>query len=261
MLKAILRGYLDGIVSVISAPLLRDRLIVGLDLSDRSEAEEMVARLGDGVNFYKIGYQLALGGGLSLISDLRAMGKNVFLDMKLLDIDNTVARAVENALRLDVAMLTIHAYPQVMRAAARVAAGSDLALLAVTVLTSMDSADLCEAGYQATPEQLVTLRAQQAMEAGFDGLVASAQEAKKLRQLMGADKLLVTPGIRLAKADDDQKRIMSPAQALGAGASHLVVARPIIQAADPLAAVDAILADMARAFSEKWEPVFGQKTR
>jgi len=232
-------------MSALAALPMRDRLIVGLDLSDRSQAERMVARLGDTIGFYKIGYQFALAGGLSFIADLRAMDKHVFLDMKLLDIDNTVAKAVENALRLDVTMLTIHAYKQAMQAAARASAGSDLILLAVTVLTSMDEADLREAGYQASPEQLVALRAVQAMEAGFGGLVASAREAKKVRSLIDANMALVTPGIRLTPATDDQKRIMTPANALAAGASHLVVSRPIIQAPDPLAAAQAILADMA----------------
>jgi len=226
---------------------LRDRLIVGLDLSDRSQAEKVVAQLGDAVGFYKIGYQFLLADGLQFITDLRTMGKHVFLDMKLLDIDNTVAKAVENVLRLDVAMLTIHAYPKAMHAAAQAAKGSDLTLLAVTVLTSMDKVDLEQAGYQTTPEQLVALRASQAMEAGFGGLVASAWEAGKLRSLIGADKVLVTPGIRLQQVDDDQKRVMTPSKALEAGASHLVVARPIIQAADPLVAAEAVLFDMVKA--------------
>jgi len=267
---------------LLRAPLLRDRLIVGLDLSDRSRAEAMVTQLGSLVSFYKIGYQLALAGGLQFIADLRRLGKHVFLDMKLLDIDNTITKAVENVLKLDVNMLTIHAYPQAMRAAAQVAKGSDLTLLAVTVLTSMDDADLREAGYQSTAEQLVIRRAAQAMEAGFGGLVASAQEAQKLRALIGDDKALVTPGIRLehfpksrnrfldkkcgekqtvetqisdsikshcalSTPDDDQKRVMTPAKALHAGASHLVVARPIIQAQDPCAAAKTILANMESA--------------
>jgi len=224
---------------------LAHRLIVGLDVPDRAAAEKIVDRLGDAVSFYKIGYQLAFAGGLQFIHDLRKLGKRIFLDMKLLDIDNTIAKAVENILRLDVSMLTIHAYPQAMHAAARAARGSDLTLLAVTVLTSMDEDDLRQSGYQTTPEALVHLRAARAMEAGFGGLVASAQEAGALRRLIGADMALVTPGIRLTQArGDDQKRVMTPSAALKAGASHLVVARPIVQAPDPLAAARAILADM-----------------
>jgi len=240
------------------APLsANERLIVGLDVPDRAQAEKIVDALGSEIVFYKIGYQLAFAGGLQFITDLRHLGKRVFLDMKLLDIDNTIAKAVENILRLDVSMLTVHAYPQAMRAAAQVAKGSDLVLLAVTVLTSMDAADLREAGYQTSPEQLVSLRALQAMEAGFGGIVASAQEARTLRSLIGMDKFLVTPGIRALSphsphtpqtraASDDQKRVMTPAAAIEAGASHLVVARPIIQAQEPLLAVRAILADMIR---------------
>lgn len=231
---------------------LQDRLIVGLDVPDWATAAKIVEQLGDTVNFYKIGYQLAFAGGFHFIHDLRRLGKRVFLDMKLLDIDNTVAKAVENILRLDVSMLTIHAYPQAMRAAAKAAKGSDLTLLAVTVLTSMDESDLAQAGYQTTPAELVKLRATQAMEAGFGGIVASAQEASILRPLIGKDKAVVTPGIRLEQAiNDDQKRVMTPAAALAAGASHLVVARPIIQAADPRRAARAILNDMAKAISEK----------
>jgi len=224
---------------------VQDRLIVGLDLPNRQMAEKIVECLGDEVNFYKIGYQLAFAGGLQFIHDLRNMGKRVFLDMKLLDIDNTIAKAVESILRLEVSMLTIHAYPQAMRAAARAAEGSGLVLLAVTVLTSMDKDDLAQAGYQTTPERLVSLRATQAMEAGFGGIVASAQEASALRSIIGGGKALITPGIRLGGSNDDQKRIMTPAAALAAGASHLVVARPIIQAANPRLAVQAILTDMS----------------
>jgi len=227
---------------------LKERLIVGLDLSDRQLAEKIVDALGDDVGFYKIGYRLAFSGGLGLIADLRAMGKRVFLDMKLLDIDNTVAQAVESILRLDVTMATLHAYPSAMRAAAHVAKGSNLVLLAVTVLTSMDSADLREAGYQETAKQLVARRARQAFEVGMGGIVASAQEAQELRPIIGDNMALVTPGIRLQTVNaDDQKRIMTPSAALCAGASHLVVARPIIAADNPKATTRLILSDMKTA--------------
>jgi len=226
---------------------LAHRLIVGLDLPDRHIAEKMVEQLGDTIHFYKIGYRLAFSGGLGLIADLRAAGKSVFLDMKLLDIDNTVAQAVESILRLDVTMLTIHAYPQAMRAAARAAQGSPLTLLAVTVLTSMDSTDLQEAGYhQTTPGELVALRARQAVDAGLGGIVASAAEAHILRPIIGDNMALVTPGIRLGHvSSDDQKRVMTPNAAIQAGASHLVVARPIIAAKNPKEAAQQILAEMA----------------
>jgi len=223
-----------------------ERLIIALDVADTAQARALVAPLGDTVRFYKIGYQLALAGGLDLARELIAQGKSVFLDMKLLDIDHTIARAVENAARLGVTMLSLHAYPKAMRAAAAAAQGSPLCLLGVTALTSMDAEDLREAGYSGTPEELALQRARQAVAAGMGGLVASAREARALRKIIGPGMALVTPGIRLpGAAAGDQKRIMSPGEALRAGASHLVVGRPVVQAADPKAAALAVLADMA----------------
>lgn len=229
-----------------------DRLIVGLDLPDRAAAEAMVERLGDTVSFYKIGFQLALAGGLPLARDLSRAGKKVFLDMKLLDIENTVEKGVESAIGLGVAMLTVHAYPQVMRAAARAAHGSGLTVLGVTVLTSMNQSDLDEAGYATPLPDLVARRAAQAGEAGIGGIVASAAEAAAIRAIVGPGMAIVTPGIRPSFADaDDQKRIVTPADALKAGASHLVVARPVIRAADPARAAETIKAEMAAAFREQ----------
>ncbi|MDO1580768.1 orotidine-5'-phosphate decarboxylase [Rhizobium oryzicola] len=223
----------------------RDRLIVGLDVPSISEAETVVKTLGDTVSFYKIGYQLAFAGGLEFARDLIRDGKNVFLDMKLLDIDNTVASGVENIVKMGVTMLTLHAYPKAMRAAVAAAKGSNLCLLGVTVLTSMDDADLREAGYEYDPHTLVLTRAEQAKAAGMGGIVCSAEEAKAVRQIIGPDMALVTPGIRPKGADaGDQKRVMTPADAIAAGSSHLVVARPIVKAADPLASAKAILAEM-----------------
>ncbi|MCM2291701.1 orotidine-5'-phosphate decarboxylase [Allorhizobium sp. BGMRC 0089] len=223
----------------------RNRLIVGLDVPTVGDAEHLVDRLGDTVSFYKIGYQLAFAGGFALAGELAKSGKQVFLDMKLLDIDNTVASAVENIVRMGMTMLTLHAYPKAMRAAVEAARGSGLCLLGVTVLTSMDDADLHEAGYDRTAENLVRLRAQQAREAGMGGIVCSAQEAEAVRSILGPDMAVVTPGIRPAGADKgDQKRVMTPADALSAGASHLVVGRPIIRAEDPKAAALAILQEM-----------------
>lgn len=224
---------------------MRDRLIVGLDVAEIGQAEKLVGQLGDTVSFYKIGYQLLFAGGLEFAGDLVRSGKNVFLDMKLLDIDNTIASAVENIVKSGVDMLTLHAYPKAMRAAVAAAKGSDLCLLGVTVLTSMDGEDMKEAGYNDTPETMVLKRAKQAREAGMGGIVASAAEAASLRKLIGPDMALVTPGIRPQGSDKgDQKRVMTPKDAILAGASHLVVARPIVQAADPLAAAKSILAEM-----------------
>lgn len=229
----------------------KDRLIVGLDLPSVKAAEALVDRLSDHVTFYKIGYQLAFCGGLELTKELVAAGKRVFLDLKLLDIDNTVASGVESIIKTGVSMLTLHAYPKAMRVAVEVAQGSDLCLLGVTVLTSMDQTDLAEAGYHMTPEQLVLKRALQAKECGMGGVVASAAEAQILRKTIGKDMAIVTPGIRPLGSDtNDQKRVMTPATAIDAGASHLVVARPIIKADDPLKAAIAILTEMQSAIDQ-----------
>ena len=226
----------------------RDRLIVGLALPTIAEAEKAVAALGDAVSFYKIGYQLAFAGGLDFARELAADGKKIFLDMKLLDIDNTVAKGVENIVRMGVTMLTIHAYPKAMRAAVEAARGSSLCLLAVTVLTSMDEQDVIDAGYEYDPHTLVLRRAEQAAAAGMGGIVCSAAEASAVRAIVGPDLAVVTPGIRPAgAAHGDQKRVMTPADALAAGASHLVVARPILGAPDRLVAARSILAEMAAA--------------
>jgi orotidine-5'-phosphate decarboxylase len=225
---------------------MRDRLIVGLDVPTVAEAEAVISELGETVSFYKIGYQLAFAGGLDLAGELVRSGRQVFLDMKLLDIDNTVAKAVENIAKMGVSMLTLHAYPKAMRAAVAAAKGSDLCLLGVTVLTSMDGADLFDAGYIDDPQTLVLKRARQAREAGMGGIVCAATEAAAVRDVIGPDMALVTPGIRPAGSDKgDQKRVMTPAEALRAGASHLVVGRPIIAAPDRQGAARAILAEMA----------------
>jgi orotidine-5'-phosphate decarboxylase len=226
----------------------RDRLIVALDLPDVAAAEAMVARLGDSVSFYKIGYQLAYAGGLSLVRPLSAAGKKIFVDLKLHDIGNTVARGVESIASLGATFLTVHAYPQTMKAAAEARAGSDLKILAVTVLTSYDDADLHAAGYRLGVSDLVEARARQAQELGIDGLVCSPEEAASLRTIMGDRMKLVTPGIRpVGAAVGDQKRIMTPARAIAAGADYLVVGRPVMEAADPKAAADSIVAEIGQA--------------
>ena len=226
----------------------RDRLIVGLDIPTIGEAEAIVKALGDDVLFYKIGYQLAFAGGLEFARDLAADGKKIFLDMKLLDIDNTVAKGVENIAKMGMSMLTLHAYPKAMRAAVEAAEGSGLCLLGVTVLTSMDEQDVIDAGYQYDPRALVLRRAEQARAAGMGGIVCSAEESAAVRDIVGPDMAIVTPGIRPAGSEaGDQKRVMTPYDALKAGSSHLVVARPIVKAADPKAAARAILDEMLTA--------------
>jgi orotidine-5'-phosphate decarboxylase len=223
----------------------KDRLIVGLDLPSVEQAEAMVARLGDSVSFYKIGYQLAYAGGLPLVRRLADQGKKVFIDLKLHDIGNTVARGVESIAKLGATFLTVHAYPQTMKAAVEVRAGSGLKILAVTVLTSYDDGDLHAAGYRFGVSDLVEARAQQAQLLGIDGLVCSPEEVASLRKIVGHQMHLVTPGIRPAgTATGDQKRIMTPARAIAAGSDYLVVARPVIEAADPKAVAEAILAEI-----------------
>ena len=232
----------------------RDRLILALDGPTLAEAEAMVAATRGAVGVYKIGHQLAFTGGLGLAERLLAAGEKVFLDLKLLDIDNTVAHGVESVSRLGATYLTLHAYPKAMRAAvaAKAACGGSTKLLAVTVLTSMDDGDLAEAGYAGTVTGLVATRAAQARAAGIDGLVCSPEEAERLRPIVGPDMLLVTPGIRPAgSASDDQKRIMTPARAMRAGADLLVVGRPILTAPDPRAAAEGIVADMAAGLAER----------
>lgn len=227
---------------------MKDRLIVGLDVPTLAEAERAVAELGDSVNFYKIGYQLVFAGGLGFAAELAQAGKKVFLDMKLLDIDNTVANGVENIARMGMSMLSLHAYPKAMRAAVAAAEGSGLCLLGVTVLTSMDEQDLHEAGYATDPQTLVLKRAAQAREAAMGGVVCSAAEAALIRSVVGPDMAVVTPGIRpVGAAVGDQKRVVTPADAIRAGTSHLVVARPIVGASDRKAAAEAILAEMQSA--------------
>ncbi|APO66019.1 orotidine 5'-phosphate decarboxylase [Rhizobium gallicum] len=226
----------------------RERLIVGLDVPTLGEAEQIVSTLGDDVLFFKIGYQLVFAGGLEFARDLAQSGKKIFLDMKLLDIDNTVASGVENIVKMGMSMLTLHAYPKAMKAAVEAAKGSELCLLGVTVLTSMDEQDLIAAGYEYDPHTLVLRRAEQALLAGMGGVVCSAEESAAVRKIVGPEMAIVTPGIRPAGSEKgDQKRVMTPADALKAGSSHLVVARPIVKAPDPKEAARAILAEMEAA--------------
>jgi len=228
----------------------RDRLIVALDLPSVKEADAMVTRLGDAASFYKVGYQLAFAGGLAFADTLVRAGKQVFLDMKLHDIENSVGKGVESVARLGVTFLTVHAYPQTMKAAVAARKGSQLKVLAVTVLTSYDDIDLAESGYTTNVEALVARRAQQAQDIGVDGLVCSPEEASPLRLAVGNAMVFVTPGVRpLGAAHGDQKRVATPGQAIKAGADYLVVGRPVVAAPDPKAAAEAIVAEIAAASS------------
>ena len=228
---------------------IRDKLIIGLDVPSVEEARSVVDRIGDAGTFYKIGYQLAYAGGFEFARELIGQGKKVFLDLKLHDIGNTVEEGVRSVARLGATFLTVHAYPQTMRAAVAGKAGTDLKILAVTVLTSYDDNDLVEAGYApVTAAELVARRAAQARDLNVDGIVCAATEAERVRSIVGQDRLIVTPGIRPAGAEaGDQKRIVTPAEGIRLGADHLVVARPIVKAADPRAAADAIVREIAQA--------------
>ncbi|AXK82227.1 orotidine-5'-phosphate decarboxylase [Pseudolabrys taiwanensis] len=226
----------------------RERLIVALDLPTVKAAEDMVMRLGDTVSFYKIGYQLAFAGGLPFAAGLIAAGKQVFLDLKLHDIGNTVQKGVEAVAQMGATFLTVHAYPQTMKAAVEGKQGSTLRILGVTVLTSYDDSDLAAAGFDMTVGELVAARAAQARDMGVDGLVCSPEEATNLRGVIAPSMVLVTPGIRPAgSATGDQKRIMTPAKAIQAGADYLVVGRPVVEARDPKAAADQIVGEIEQA--------------
>ncbi len=211
----------------------RDRLIVALDLPDVAAAERVVEAVGDAARFYKIGYQLGYAGGLAFAAHLRRAGCDVFLDLKLHDIGNTVEEGVRAVAQLGATFLTVHAYPQTLRAAVRGRANG-LKVLAVTVLTSYDEADAREAGYEASVADLVARRTEQARTAGIDGIVCAPWEAARVRAILGGDGLIVTPGVRPAGAAlGDQKRVMTPGEAMRAGVDHVVVGRPITGAANP----------------------------
>ena len=225
----------------------RDRLITALDVPSAGKALALVDRLGDAVSFYKIGMELVYGGGgLAVAERLVKAGKKVFLDLKLHDIPNTVERATAQVAQLGVHLLTVHGYPQTMRAAHAGRAGTGLKLLAVTVMTSYDDDDLLAAGYAEGVGPTVRRRADQAKDIGIDGLILSPHEAAAMRAALGPSVLLVTPGVRPAgSAVGDQKRVMTPGEAIRAGADHLVVGRPVTAASDPRAAAEAIVAEIA----------------
>jgi orotidine-5'-phosphate decarboxylase len=229
----------------------RDRMFVALDVSDADTARKLVDRLGADVTCYKVGLELLFGGGLQFIQYLKSNGKTVFLDMKLLDIGATVEKSTSNITRLGVDYLTIHGTDtKTLAAAVRGRGDSPMKLLAVTVLTSLDRSDLTEQGIAGLePRELVAHRAKLAKAAGFDGVIASGQEAKLVRSTVGVDAsqgfLIITPGIRPTGGDaNDQARVVTPAMAIGDGASHLVVGRPITAADDPAAAARSIVAEI-----------------
>jgi len=229
-----------------SDPILANSsLYVALDLPDTEQARAMVESLGDVVVSYKIGLQLLPVGGTEFAQELKRAGKNVFLDYKLHDIGATVEKATRSIAAVGADLLTVHATPDVMAAAVRGRGGSGLKIMAVTVLTSLDDAALTDMGYFMGVEELVMHRARQAVVAGVDGVISSPLEAKKIREIVPKDFLIVTPGVRLPGGDKgDQKRIATPHDALTNGASHIVVGRPITQASDPRAAALEILGNI-----------------
>lgn len=228
-----------------------DRLIVALDVPNALAGLKLAEQLGDAVSFYKIGLGMLTGGGLALANELKQdHGKKIFLDMKLFDIGATVENAVRGLAQFDLDFLTVHGDPYVVKAAKEGAAGKDLKILAVTILTSLDRADLDGALIKPGDiRDLVQERAGKAFEAGADGIIASPQEAALIRALPEAEgRLIVTPGVRPAGAAlGDQKRVATPAQAIKDGVDHIVVGRPVWQAKNPRAAAEAILAEMAGA--------------
>ena len=232
-----------------------DRLIVALDVPNALAGLELANRLGDAVGFYKIGLGMLTGGGLALANELKSdHGKRIFLDMKLFDIGATVEAAVRGLAQFDLDFLTVHGDPHVVRAAKEGASGSDMKILAVTILTSLDRTDLDAAMIRdgAIPD-LVVERASRAFEAGADGVIASPQEAAMIRSLpQSQGRLIVTPGVRPAGADlGDQKRVTTPAEAIRDGVDHIVVGRPVWTAPDPRAAAQMILAEMQSPQAER----------
>jgi orotidine-5'-phosphate decarboxylase len=231
----------------------KDRLIVALDFPEVEPTAALLRRLGSAVSFYKVGLELVLAGGLDLARRLRDAGKQVFLDMKLLDIENTVERAARAAAATGASFLTVHATDsKTVRAAVAGSAGTSLRILGVTVLTNLDAGDLSEQGIAEAPADLVVRRARLACAAGCEGVVASGLEAAALRRALGAGVAIVTPGIRApGGAAGDQARIATPHSAVAAGADYLVVGRPITQAADPAAAAQAFVRDIEEALATR----------
>jgi orotidine-5'-phosphate decarboxylase len=220
-------------------------IIVALDFESADGARGLVERLGGHVSFYKVGLELYTAAGMDFVEELIAKGKDVFLDLKLYDIGETVKRAVARIAASGVRFTTVHGSRTVMRAAADGRAGSGLKLLAVTVLTSFDQDDLADLGYPCNVSDLVALRVRKAVDAGIDGIVCSPLEVRMVREIAGPDAVLVTPGVRSAGAGKgDQKRVATPAEALNNGANYLVIGRQITRAEDPAREAERILAEI-----------------
>jgi orotidine-5'-phosphate decarboxylase len=225
---------------------MHNPIIIALDVESASDARALIARIGSRVNFYKVGLELYAAAGPDLVRGLLADGHQIFLDLKFYDIPETVSRATARVAELGVRFLTVHAVPSAIRAAASAKQGSGLQILGVTVLTSFGPEDMDDLGYQGTVADLVERRARKAIELGADGLVSSPLEAARLRNALGPQPILVTPGVRSAGADHgDQKRVATPAQAIADGASYLVIGRQVTRAKDPAAEVDRILMELA----------------
>ncbi len=230
----------------------RERLIVALDVPTADVAEKFVAQLDGLVSFFKVGLELYTATGPELVRQLIAQGKKVFLDLKFLDIEETVCRATERAASLGASFLTVHESGKTVAAAREGCRGTDLKILAVTVLTSMDTGDLQDMGIHGSVEELVLQRAQKAIAAGCHGVIASGREARKVRELAGNNFLIVTPGIRpTGESPHDQKRAATPAEAIRAGADYLVVGRPITQAKNPRDAALRMIEEMQQAFDSR----------
>jgi len=223
----------------------KNPIIVALDFEDAAQARTLIRRLDSAVDFYKVGMELYAAEGMQFVRELTAAGQQVFLDLKLYDIPETVKRATAQVARTGARFLTVHGSNAVMRAAVEGRGASRLRLLAVTVLTSFDREDLAELGFPSSVADLVELRVKNAMAAGMDGIVCSAKEAAAVRALAGPQAILVTPGVRSASADTgDQKRVATPAEALAAGANYLVIGREITRAEDSRAAVNRIIREL-----------------
>ena len=230
-----------------------DRLMLPVDVPTIRDAEALVSRTEGKVGVYKIGMELQFAGGLEFARDLASDGKKIFLDVKLHDIDNTITQAIRNVARMGMTFVTLHGYPKTMRAAVKGLAEESnpaLCLLGVTVLTSMDEDDLVAAGYRGPVADLVSARARDARDAGMGGIVCAATEARNMRAILGDELVIVTPGIRpKGSAANDQRRVMTPEDAIRAGSDYLVVGRPISKAEDPGAAADAVVAEIEAALS------------
>ncbi len=224
----------------------RNPIIVALDFESAQEASNLVTRLGSQVNFYKVGMELYAAAGMPFVQELRAQGKDVFLDLKFYDIPETVRRAVCVVARTSVRFLTVHGSGPVMQAAVEGRGASNLKLLAVSVLTSFDQQDIQDLGYPCDVSDLVDLRVRKAVESGIDGIVASPLDAARIRGIVGLETIIVTPGVRSAgSAKGDQKRVATPAEAVRDGADYIVMGRQISRSADPAGAVARVLEEIA----------------